>query len=284
MLVELKNLRFVKFIQLNLEKLIYSIPIYVNTQASLINLYNAFVNENKISLKDRSVFEALQQEYIDLELIYRVGSTLDGGYVMHKIGNEKKAISIGVGRDVSWDLAISELGIMVHMFDHTVARPPKIFTNSKFHKIGIRSSKTKNSKRLLEFEGILQKSGCEESENLILKIDIEGGEWEILEEIESRFLEKFNQIIIEFHDVDLNDPIKKNVLEKVKLTHSIIHINPNNYSKITSFEGYLFPNILEVTYVKNQLLHNTKIKTFSSKTYKNDPRVPSFSNKIFRIN
>ncbi len=281
--MELKNLRFVKFIQLNLEKLIYSIPIYVNTQASLINLYNVFTNENKISLKDQSVFEALQQEYIDLDLIYRVGSTLDGGYVMHKIGNEKKAISIGVGRDVSWDLAISKLGIMVHMFDHTIARPPTNFTNSKFHKIGIRSSKTKNSKRLLEFEGILQKSGCEESENLILKIDIEGAEWEILEEIDSKFLEKFNQIIIEFHDVDLNDPIKKNVLEKIKITHSIIHINPNNYSKITSFEGYLFPNILEVTYVKNQLLHNTDIKTFSSKTYKNDPRVPSFSNKIFRI-
>lgn len=280
--MDLKNFRFVKFIQLNLEKLIYSIPIYVNTQASVINLYNAFVNENKILLNDKSVFEALQQEYIDLDLIYRVGSTLDGGYVMHKIGNEKKAISIGVGRDVSWDLAISKLGIMVHMFDHTVARPPTNFTNSKFHKIGIRSSKTKRSKKLLEIEGILQKSGCEESENLILKIDIEGGEWEILEETESKFLEKFNQIIIEFHDVDLNDPIKKNVLEKIRLTHSIIHINPNNYSKITSFEGYLFPNILEVTYVKNQLLHDTDVKTFSSKTYKNDPRVPSFSNKIFR--
>jgi len=280
--VDLKNFRFVKFIQLNLEKLIYSIPIYVNTQASVINLYNAFVNENKILLNDKSVFEALQQEYIDLDLIYRVGSTLDGGYVMHKIGNEKKAISIGVGRDVSWDLAISKLGIMVHMFDHTVARPPTNFTNSKFHKIGIRSSKTKRSKKLVEIEGILQKSGCEESENLILKIDIEGGEWEILEETESKFLEKFNQIIIEFHDVDLNDPIKKNVLEKIRLTHSIIHINPNNYSKITSFEGYLFPNILEVTYVKNQLLHDTDVKTFSSKTYKNDPRVPSFSNKIFR--
>ena len=280
--MELKNFRFVKFIQLNLEKLIYSIPIYVNTQASVINLYNAFINENKISLKDKSVFESLQQEYIDLDLIYRVGSTLDGGYVMHKIGNEKVAISIGVGRDVSWDLAISKLGIMVHMFDHTVARPPTIFANSKFHKIGIRSSKTKRSKKLLEIEGILKKSGCEESENLILKIDIEGGEWEILEETESKFLEKFNQIIIEFHDVDLNDPIKKNVLEKIRLTHSIIHINPNNYSKITSFEGYLFPNILEVTYVKNQLLHDTHVKTFSSKTYKNDPRVPNFSNKIFR--
>jgi hypothetical protein len=280
--MEIKNLRFVKFIQLNLEKLIYSIPIYVNNQASLINLYNAFVNENKISLKDQSVFESLQQEYIDLDQIYRIGSTLDGGYVMYKVGNEKKAISIGVGRDVSWDLAISKLGIMVHMFDHTVARPPTKFTNSKFHKIGIRSSKTKPSNRLLEFEGILQKAGCEELENLILKIDIEGGEWEILEEIESKFLEKFNQIIIEFHDVDLDDPIKKNVLEKIRLSHSIIHINPNNYSKIISFEGYLYPSILEVTYVKNKLLHNTDVKTFSSKTYKNDPRVPSFSNKIFR--
>ena len=67
--MELKNFRFVKFIQLNLEKLIYSIPIYVNTQASVINLYNAFINENKISLKDKSVFESLQQEYIDLDLI-----------------------------------------------------------------------------------------------------------------------------------------------------------------------------------------------------------------------
>ena len=278
-----KNTIIVKFIQRVSEKLIYSLSIYVNYQTSLINLYNQNVNQNVLNLRNESPLGLLQQELVKSDLIYRVGSELDGGYVMGKISNQKFAISIGVGRDVSWDEAIAKQGINVHMFDHTVKKPPTSFKNSKFYKIGIRSSKTKKSRKLLLLEEILHKIGLEDKENLILKIDIEGAEWDILAEVDASTLTKFDHIIIEFHDLDLSNLNQREILEKLKVNHSIIHVNPNNYSKISSFDGYLIPNVLEITYVKNELLKNYERSEYSTLTYKNDSRVPSLSNKIFRL-
>jgi hypothetical protein len=236
-----------------------------------------------LNLKNESPLGLLQQELVKSDLIYRVGSELDGGYVMGKISNQKFAISIGVGRDVSWDEAIAKQGINVHMFDHTVKKPPTSFKNSNFYKIGIRSSKTKKSRKLLLLEEILHKIGLEDKENLILKIDIEGAEWDILAEVDASTLTKFDHIVIEFHDLDLSDLNQREILGKLKVNHSIIHVNPNNYSKISSFDGYLIPNVLEITYVKNELLKNYERSEYSTLTYKNDSRVPSLSNKIFRL-
>ena len=283
MLGTFKNTIIVKYIQRVSEKLIYSLSIYVNYQTSLINLYNQNVNENVLNLKNESPLGLLQQELVKSDLIYRVGSELDGGYVMGKISNQKFAISIGVGRDVSWDEAIAKQGINVHMFDHTVKKPPTSFKNSNFYKIGIRSSKTKKSRKLLLLEEILHKIGLEDKENLILKIDIEGAEWDILAEVDASTLTKFDHIVIEFHDLDLSDLNQREILGKLKVNHSIIHVNPNNYSKISSFDGYLIPNVLEITYVKNELLKNYERSEYSTLTYKNDSRVPSLSNKIFRL-
>ncbi len=49
----------------------------------------------------------------------------DGGYVMVADWEDVVgAVSIGIGGDVSWDLAIAERGIDVYQYDHTVASPP----------------------------------------------------------------------------------------------------------------------------------------------------------------
>ncbi len=281
--MKIKNTVIVKFIQQVFEKLVYSLSIYVSSQTSLINLYNQNVNQNGLNLIKESPLRLLQQELIKSDLIYRVGSEIDGGYVMGKIRDQKFAISIGVGRNVSWDESMAKQGIKVHMFDHTVKKPPTNFKNSQFYKIGIRSSKTNKSRKLLLLGDILRKIGLEDNENLILKIDIEGAEWDILAEIDAATLTKFDHIIIEFHDLDLSNLKQREILEKLKINHGIIHVNPNNYSKIMSFEGYLIPNVLEVTYIRNELLKNYKGSEYSTLTYKNDSRVPSFSNKIFRL-
>ncbi len=278
-----KNTIIVKFIQNVFEKLIYSLSIYTNYQTSLINLYNQNVNQNELNLKKESALGLLQQELVKSDLVYRVGSELDGGYVMGKVSNQKYAISIGVGRDVSWDEAIAKQGITVHMFDHTVKKPPTSFKNSQFYKIGIRSSKINKSRKLLLLEEILHKIGLADNKNLILKIDIEGAEWDILAEIDALSLTKFDFIIIEFHDLDLSNLKQREILAKLKINHGIIHVNPNNYSKILSFEGYLIPSVLEITYVKKEVLKNYQGSDYSTLTYKNDSRVPSFSNKVFRL-
>ena len=80
--------------------------------------------------------------------------------------------------------------------------------------------------------------------NIFLKIDIEGHEYRILDDI----LKIQNNIIglaIEFHDVDLHLKRIEDFIKKFKL--KIIHIHINNYS----FDHLKIPNLIELTFSKN---------------------------------
>ena len=58
------------------------------------------------------------------------------------------------------------------------------------------------------------------NQNIILKIDIEGDEFKILEEIDKN-LDKINLLIIEFHDMQKNLKKVENFIENTKLPLSI---------------------------------------------------------------
>ena len=87
-------------------------------------------------------------------------------------------------------------------------------------------------------------------DQVFLKVDIEGNEYEILEDI-LKVQNNISALIIEFHDVDKNRDVIERFIEKFKL--NLTHIHPNNYGKLDknndpiiielSFEKY--PKILE---------------------------------------
>ena len=93
--------------------------------------------------------------------------------------------------------------------------------------------------------------------NIFLKIDIEGGEYPWLLQIDESQLNKFKQIVIEFHGItddgwncNYNDKIK--CLEKLSKTHYIIHAHGNNYGPVVNN----IPDVIELTYV-NKNYFNT---------------------------
>ena len=81
------------------------------------------------------------------------------------------------------------------------------------------------------------------NENIILKIDIEGDEFKILEEIDKN-LDKINLLIIEFHDMQKNLKKVENFIENTKLKN--IHINANNYGMLDE-KG--IPQVIEMTLI-----------------------------------
>lgn len=81
-------------------------------------------------------------------------------------------------------------------------------------------------------------------------MDIEGGEYPWLLQIHENQLNKFKQIVIEFHGItndgwgcNYNDKIK--CLEKLSKTHYIVHAHGNNYGPVVN----KFPDVIELTYV-----------------------------------
>jgi hypothetical protein len=183
----------------------------------------------------------------------RVGNDRgDGGYVMVDDWRDVVgAVSIGIGGDVSWDLAIAERGIDVHQFDHTVSRPPVDHPRFYFRPIGVGGDGSTDTP-LRSLEHIVREIAPRGE--LVLKMDVEGAEWAALATAPAGVMERFSQIVIEVHG-----PLAGSVLDAVRnvlvarylrRTHRVVHVHANNYAPAESFDGIRVPNVLELSYFR----------------------------------
>ena len=105
------------------------------------------------------------------------------------------------------------------------------------------SDKVKNNSNFISIQDIFKTTS---SKNIFLKIDIEGYEYRILEELLNNE-DRINGMVIEFHDCDLHLDKLKTFIQKLRL--SIVHIHANNYGNIESNQE--IPSVLEITFSKN---------------------------------
>lgn len=178
----------------------------------------------------------------------RFGSNSDGGYVVAELDGEYDCyISAGISDEESFSRDfINEYNMNEYnsfAFDGTIDDYPYQYTEKiSFIKKNINSFDDDNNSNLSFFTEIYN--------NIFLKIDIEGGEYKWLLQIDEKQLNKFKQIVIEFHGVTNNswgcnysDKIK--CLEKLSKTHYIVHAHGNNNDCVVNN----IPNVIELTYV-----------------------------------
>ncbi len=189
----------------------------------------------------------------------RVGNqTGDGGYVMaDDFDDITAALSLGIGDEITWDVEISGRGMDVFQFDHTVEPPAEVATNPRLHfyKCGI-AGRTAPDRNLKTIRDILAEEAANQSGDMILKIDIEGHEWDVFARMPDEVLSRFRQICIEIHN-PLARPgqhvqRKRNlsVLQKLHQRFAPVHLHANNAGLIRTLFGLVVPRALEITYVR----------------------------------
>jgi hypothetical protein len=217
------------------------------------------------------------RKVVGFDLI-RVGGISDGGYVMVDNFNLIEGVlSLGVGPDVSWDLALSKNVPLIHFYDHTVESLPAIVPNSKWFKEKIVAHSNTSGITLEQAINRLPNSN-----QLILKCDIEDDEWEILAEFSSEILEKFDQIVIEFHWIinkifNHKFELMISVLEKLANSHSVVNIHANNSSELVIVANCPVPEVLEVTYVRTKSYNFQPAESHNKLNAPNDLRRPEIS-------
>ena len=119
------------------------------------------------------------------------------------IENNKCLIySFGIGKDYSFERILGRLGCRVHAFDPTVNYQPKLGKNVSFEKLGL-AARNDPANMLESLMSILSKHGHNNSKISYLKIDIDGGEVEGLQEwFASGALNNVQQIALEYHLLD----------------------------------------------------------------------------------
>jgi len=188
----------------------------------------------------------------------RLGNINDGGYiaVSDEAGNfsqSKIAYSFGIGGDVSFDLALAGRGYEIYQYDHTIENIPADDKHFHWKKLGVAASADPQLK-LETLENMIKANGHENTSGMFLKMDIEGYEWEVLNSLSPGFLEKFDQLIFEFHGlIDYSDEkaVAEHLaaFEKLSKTHQAVHVHANNSGLVNYFGNLITSDLIEVTYV-----------------------------------
>lgn len=188
--------------------------------------------------------------------LVRLGGPNDGGYVMLEPVAPPiitAAYSFGVGHDISWDAAIAARGIDVWLYDHTVSPPAALPPRCRFVRKGIAGTSAGPDERTLA--ELVRENGHAGSRDLLLKLDVEGAEWGVLESASEPLLCQFQQIVVEFHGLadgvggDRHEKIIA-VLDKLARTHQCVHVHGNCDQPPLWLGDLVVPDVAEVTYVR----------------------------------
>jgi hypothetical protein len=174
----------------------------------------------------------------------------DGGYVMLDcFQSTNVAYSLGIGSDVSWDLALAERGGTIFQYDYSIERPPIEHPCFHFFRIAVSGKHRPGSKTISE---ILIDNGHADVTDIILKMDIEGSEWDLFDLMDRSELLKFRQISCELHDVASPKHLARTlrVLNKICSDFYCVHLHANNAQSLKDLYGLQIPNLLEATFVR----------------------------------
>jgi len=201
----------------------------------------------------------------DRHELTRVGSAHDGGYIFMNdiVRNSYDAfVSCGIGNDITFEndmltrLRFDHGDMVCHAYDGTIDAIPECSMSKhiRFHRLNVGASDSPHA-------GISNlQEHVARSKDILLKMDIEGGEYEWIYSLTADDLSRFKQIIIEIHD-PWSSAYRMNCVHKLLAAHHVAHIHANNYGGTTlvssnspSNDGSLvalaLPNVFELTLVR----------------------------------
>lgn len=185
------------------------------------------------------------------------GSAQDGGYVLiNDIVPNSIVISGGIEKNNDFEYQLGTLGCKVIQIDYSVNEAPLKHENLEFLKKKIVGfSKDPHEIDLDSLVNDHFEDFKDEQNRKILKLDIEGSEWETLLNFKSIHL--FDQIVLELHYFQrcLDEKFRKRVLEvlaKINLSHQSIQLSGNNCCGFTILGGVPIPNVIEVTFASRE--------------------------------
>jgi len=203
-------------------------------------------------------FKHVRSSYRKTPLI-RIGKD-DGGYLLPRLLIQDIDVCFSPGVGDSWDFEshlASTFGIKSHMIDASV--PPPNFNS---HLLNFESFFLSNYNDYNHTTIDSWVAKCMENDpdkRLLLQMDIEGAEYEVLSDSSIDTLCLFDIIVIEFHQFNVlftrdSGMLYRSVFYKILSEFWIVHIHPNNACAPININHTLIPPLIEVTFVRRDLL------------------------------
>jgi hypothetical protein len=207
---------------------------------------------------NRTVRQALFDELRPVPLancrLERFGSPNDGGYLLCGNLNDgvESAYSYGIGPRDDWGCDVAKrFGIMIHQYDcFDPGRPACDGGRFDFHDECIAgSARVEKGERFDTLENHIASNG-DRGKRLLVKIDVEGAEWESLLATPDAVLERIDQLPMELHGVTEERFLE--VVRKLKRTFHVVNFHSNNWACSDGFEPFPGP-VFQVLLVNKRI-------------------------------
>lgn len=203
----------------------------------------------------------------------RIGPDKDGGYVLlNDLLTGNVAYSFGVGRSSEFERRMAQRGYVNYMYDHTVNGPVDVSgAHFVFKKIGVSDTDGPNMRTI---ETIIEENAHQNVNDIVLQCDVEGAEFDIFTNTPQSVLKQFSQIIIEYHFIDkcIMDVGRfetgmytydrmRSTFESLSKNFTPYHVHGNNWLGAFTVDGKVVPEVIEVSYVRSDLVEFSSDKT-----------------------
>ena len=180
----------------------------------------------------------------------RLGKDNDGGYIIAEVPNPCYKILLGGGieTDISFeeDFINKYPNITSFAFDGTIDKLPKDNINITFIKKNIGFENNEQNTNIHDIINV--------NDSIFVKMDIEGGEIPWIKSLSDEQMNKFEQIVMEFHFPFTDKEI--DVFDKINKNHYLIHFHGNNNCGVRNHNNVYIPNVFECTYLHKKHFTN----------------------------
>lgn len=221
----------------------------------LSTVSDVFVGQETFREQVESLIKSLHPYHTNTELI-RIGPNGDGGYLVpNDLKNIQACFSPGVDKISEFELGCLNHGMQIFLADKSVDKVNLDISPDKYDFIKKYVGCTNNDDFITMDEWVNSKLPHSNSD-LLLQMDIEGGEYNTLISTSDRLMKRFRIIVIEFHELDKlwNKEFfqfAETAFNKILQTHSCVHIHPNNCSPIHYRKEIAIPKVAEFTFLRN---------------------------------
>ena len=178
-----------------------------------------------------ALFAELQPVTVRNCEMQRFGETHDGGYLL--CGNLLARVAAGYSYGISgydgWGCDVAtRLQVPVYRYDCFDTRQPACAADTTMHPECIGASPSVIEGRPFDtLERQIATTGHARS-RVVVKIDVEGAEWDVFLGASNRVLERIDQMAVEFHLV--NDPKYVDAIRRLKQFFYVANFHINNHS------------------------------------------------------
>jgi hypothetical protein len=180
----------------------------------------------------RDLFAEIQPVKLSNCEFERIGDAHDGGYVLCKnlAGRAQSIYSYGISGSDQWGCTLSaRLKLPVHQYDcFNTDHPPCEGASPVFHPECVGPRKVTEEGRLFDtVEAQIGKNG-DAAKRVIMKMDVEGSEWESFMATPESVLKQIDQLSVEFHGVEEARFVE--VIKKLRTVFHVANVHYNNWT------------------------------------------------------